>query len=95
MNAQTPSPTPRSTGIELADTAQPPPSPHADVPMHGGRIMTMDDANTVVDAVLIRSGRVVATGEAACCATDVAASGPVGRGVSRANCEVNAEQIVD
>jgi alkanesulfonate monooxygenase SsuD/methylene tetrahydromethanopterin reductase-like flavin-dependent oxidoreductase (luciferase family) len=31
----------------------------------------MDDANSVVDAVLIRSGRVVATGEAARSATDV------------------------
>jgi len=79
----------------MADTAHPPPAPHADVLVHGGRIMTMDDANTVVDAVLIRSGRVVANGEAACSATDVAASGPVGRGVSRANCEVHAEQIVD
>ena len=79
----------------MADTAHPPPAPHADVLVHGGRIMTMDDANTVVDAVLIRSGRVVATGQAARSATDVAASGPVGRGVSRANCEVHAEQIVD
>jgi predicted amidohydrolase YtcJ len=55
----------------MADTAQPPPAPHADVLVHGGRIMTMDDANTVVDAVLIRSGRVVATGESARSATDV------------------------
>lgn len=55
----------------MADTAQPPPAPHTDVLVHGGRIMTMDDASTVVDAVLIRSGRVVATGESARAATDV------------------------
>jgi ATP-dependent DNA ligase len=41
----------------MADTAQPPPAPHTDVLVHGGRIMTMDDASTVVDAVLMYAQR--------------------------------------
>ena len=45
------------------------PAQTADVVLHGGRIHTMDDARTVVPAVAIGGGRIVATGDRAAVAT--------------------------
>lgn len=48
-----------------------PPSPRGTVLVHGGRVMTMDARASVVDAVLIRDGRVAAVGAEARAASDV------------------------